>query len=233
MIYPTVRTIQLTHFGREKQPVIVIDNFLPDPDVLIDDAAMLSFCPMGPHYPGVRAVVPPILVERFLHDLVGLIADTFGITMAFSEVESWYSIVTKRPEALTPIQRLPHFDSGDPNRIALLLYLARSEQGGTSFFRHRATGLESVAEDVQEVYAAAIEADVSKHGLPDPAYIAGDTPMFERIAHYQARFNRAIIYRGNTLHCADIPPDMPLPADPERGRLTVNSFINGRPAPAT
>ena len=66
------------------------------------------------------------------------------------------------------------------------------------------------------------------HGLPDAAYIAGDTPVFERIALHQGRFNRAILYRSNTLHCAHLPDTLSFDPDPETGRLTVNSFLELR-----
>lgn len=216
--------------GRERQPVIVIDNFVPYPERIVEDAAMLSFKPIGAHYPGTRAVVPRQLVSQFLEGISGLIAKTFGLNLPFLETECWYSLVTTMPEALAPIQRLPHFDSADPNRIAVLHYLARGEQGGTSFFRHRRTEFESVSADRLDRYVAAIDIDAACYGLPDAAYIAGDTTMFERIAHYEARYNRAIIYRGNTLHCADIPAGMALSSDPQTGRLTINTFLQGTAA---
>jgi Family of unknown function (DUF6445) len=224
--------LRVAEHGLEKQPVIIIDDFIADPGRLIEDASMLSFQPIGEHYPGIRAAVHPALVAGFTKGVARMIADVFGLSLPFPNIECWYSLVTTPPEALRPIQRLPHFDSADAARIALLHYLAPDALGGTSFFRHRATGFESVTEDRVDRYSAAIDTDAARYGLPEAAYISGDTPMFEKIAHYEARFNRAIIYRGNTIHCADIPIGMPLPADPATGRLTVNTFIHGCPAPA-
>ncbi len=218
----------LTHYGHEQHPVIIIDDFAADPDALIADASMLSFRPIGPHYPGIRAPVPAAMVSRFVDSVSDLIAVTFGANVPFTETECCYSIVTTPPENLTPIQRLPHFDSSDPGRIALLHYLSPGEEGGTSFFRHRTTGYESVNAQRQGDYSAAVERELSQFGMPGPAYVSGDTPIFEQIAHYRARFNRAIIYRGNTLHCADIPAGMALPADPATGRLTINTFIHSK-----
>lgn len=195
--------------------------------MLIADAEMLSFRTIGPHYPGVRAEVHRAMQARFLGGVEALIAETFGIARPFTDVECAYSLVTTPPSGLTPIQRLPHFDNTDPARIAVLHYLARGEEGGTSFYRHRTTGFETVTQQRLAPYSTALETDVAAHGPIGPAYIAGDTPIFERIAHYEARFNRAIIYRGYALHCADIPDGMALPADPAAGRLTVNTFING------
>jgi Family of unknown function (DUF6445) len=77
---------RINYHGAEAQPVIIIDNFLAQPDLLIGDAAMLSFRPFGIHYPGVRAEVAPAIVARFMDGLEGLIADVFGLTQPFLEL---------------------------------------------------------------------------------------------------------------------------------------------------
>jgi len=74
-------------------------------------------------------------------------------------------------------------------------------------------------------FKAALEAGVAQHGLPPAAYISGDTPLYEQIARYEARPNRALIYRSRALHCGDIVPGAELAADPVNGRLTINSFL--------
>ena len=102
-------------------------------------------------------------------------------------ISAGYSIVTTRPAELTPIQRLPHFDGLEPERIALLHYLSGAEQGGTAFYRHRSTGYETITADRHAAYDAALHRDVARHGLPVPAYISGDTPIYERIARFAAR----------------------------------------------
>ncbi len=220
----TGRIIEVTRSGRENQPVVVIENFVPDPQALIDDACSHGFGPRGVHYPGVRAPVPPALVRRFLDGLDAIIAEVFGIASGHV-LETWYSLVTTPPAALAPIQRLPHYDGLEPGRLALLHFLGREAKGGTAFYRHRSSGCESVDAARYPTYKAQLEADVARSGLPQAGYIAGDTPIFERIALHAARFNRAILYRGNTLHCADIPGDLNLSVDPARGRLTVNTFL--------
>jgi Family of unknown function (DUF6445) len=216
---------RIVHFGKEDQTLVVFDDFTSSPDDWIDDAAMLSYRRIGAHYPGVRAEVHPRMTARFLGDVMEVAEVVFGVAPKPALVESCYSIVTTQPADLTPMQRFPHFDSTDPNRLALLHYLSPGEQGGTAFYRHRATGFESVTQERLESYATTIDNEVKKYGLPNAAYIGGSTPQFDQISYAEARFNRAILYRGNTLHCADIPPSMALPADPVKGRLTVNSFF--------
>lgn len=128
--------------------------------------------------------------------------------------------MTTPPAALAPIQRLPHFDEVSPARLALLRFLSADETSGTASYRHRATGFESVDAARLPTYRAALDADLKRHGLPAPVY--------EHLARHRGRSNRALLYRSNTLHCAFIPPEMTLSADPAVGRLTVNTFLDGR-----
>lgn len=220
-------SVSVVRQGREDQPVVVIDGFAPDPDRLVEDAGFLSFRRMGEHYPGIRAPVAAPVLRPLLAALAPLAADVFGAG-ALDVVDAFYSLVTTPPAALAPIQRLPHFDEMAPTRLALLHYLSRDEGSGTAFFRHRETGFESVDAARFPAYRQQLDADLRRHGLPGAAYIAGDTPIFERIGRHAGRFNRAILYRSNTLHCADIPPDTRLDADPATGRLTINTFLDRR-----
>ncbi len=217
--------VRIFRQGAEHQPLILIDDFAVDPDGLIEDAAMLRLEPNGPHYPGLRAPVPKGMVAKLLAPVTDLIREVFGVDAGRGRRESWYSLVTTPPDRLAPIQRLPHFDGVEADRIAILLFLGRADLGGTAFYRHRATGFETVTAERLAPYDSALRADIDRHGLPPPAYIAGDTPLYERIARHEARFNRLLIYRGHTLHCADVPPDLVLCADPREGRLTVNTFL--------
>ncbi|MFA5963010.1 MAG: DUF6445 family protein [Sphingomonas sp.] len=216
--------LRVDRFGAERQPVVVIDNFAPDPRRFTDDAAFLSFRPIGEHYPGVRAVVAPVMLRELLDALAPVVTGTFGIA-AVAVIDAFYSLVTTPSAALAPIQRLPHFDGVEHGRLALLHYLSTDARGGTAFYRHRSTGFESVDAARLGPYRTALDADLRRAGLPDPAYIAGDTDLFEQVARFDCRFNRAILYRSNTLHCADIPGDMALSSDPSQGRLTVNTFL--------
>ncbi len=219
--------ISIDHIGEERQPVIIIDDFVADPAALRASAEMLSFAPMGRHYPGIRANVAAGVVAAFLAPVQSLIAETFGFTAPTKVIEAMYSLVTTPPAQLTPIQRLPHFDGFEPERIALLHYLSDARHGGTAFYRHRSTGFESITQARHTAYNAALHKDVAAYGLPDAAYICGDTLIYEQIARYEAKPNRALIYHGHALHCADLQPGVPLSTDPCLGRLTVNTFLMG------
>lgn len=221
-------SVRIERIGREAQPVVVIDDFVADPDQLRAAAEALQYQVLGRHYPGLRAEVTASDVAAYLAPVQPLIADTFGFRGGAAVVSAGYSIVTTPPVELTPIQRLPHFDGFEPERVALLHYLNGAEQGGTAFYRHRSTGYETITADRHATYDAALHRDVARHGLPDAAYISGDTPIYEQIARFEARPNRALIYRGNLLHCADLPADLDFTPDPRRARLTVNTFLIGR-----
>lgn len=218
--------VSIVPHGIERQPVVVIDRFA-DADRFLDDAGFLSFRPIGAHYPGVRAVVAPAMLRELLARLEPIAVDVFGVD-GLEVVDAFYSLVTTPSSALAPIQRLPHFDEVSPSRLALLHFLSRDESSGTAFYRHRSTGFESIDAERLPAYRAALDADLRQHGMPDAQYIAGDTPIFEQCAVHMGRFNRALLYRSNTLHCALIPPGMALDDDPQTGRLTVNTFLDAR-----
>ena len=215
--------ITVTRYGHDRAPVVVIDNFFTDPSLLVDDAAMVAFGDGGLYYPGIRAAVHPAMSRRFVDAVTDVLAENFGLIPV--DHECHYSLVTTPPDQLSPAQCLPHIDSVDPTRIALLHFLSSGDAGGTAFYRHRSTGFEMVTGERHAAYQKALATDILHHGLPTPGYIAGDTPMFEELVVHKGRFNRALLYQGNTLHCARIPADMTYSPRPDRGRLTVNSFI--------
>ena len=220
-------TIRIERIGNEQQPVIVIDDFVDAPERLRAAAEASDYQMMGRHYPGLRAEVAADEVEAFLSPIQALIAETFGFGGPTRVISAGYSIVTTQPADLTPIQRLPHFDGLEGERVALLHYLNGQAQGGTAFYRHRGTGFETISAERHAAYDAALHREVAQHGLPGPAYISGDTPLFERIARFEAKPNRALIYRGHLLHCADLPDDLDFTPDPKTARLTVNTFLWG------
>jgi hypothetical protein len=218
--------ITIHSIGEERQPVLVIDHFSPDPEAMIDEANALAWGRYGPHYPGLRAPVPPATLSRFLPALVRPMAQAFALTAAPQLIEAFYSLVTTPPEQLAPIQRLPHFDGLERERLAVLHFLSRDESTGTAFYRHRATGFETVDAARFATFRTRLEAEVARDGLPIARYISGDTDQFEQIARFEGRFNRVLIYRGHALHCAALSEAAILSADPRRGRLTVNTFLS-------
>ena len=209
--------------GESRFPLLCIDDFFRDPERLVAGAERADFIDVGSRYPGVRAPAPADYVAQVLERLAPLLEAHFGAPPEDELELCAYSMVTTAPGDLCAIQRIPHFDGPEPRRIAFLHYLCSGEQGGTSFYRHRATGLERVTPERTAEYTARIMSEI-KDKLPADGYAAGDSNYFERIHGVPAAFNRLIVYPGNTLHSGDIGGKTVRSEDPRRGRLTINGF---------
>lgn len=214
-----------TQFGRESQTLLVCDDFLADPDAVLDIAARAPFERIGPHYPGLRSPVPGAALAPLIAGLSMRLVEAFALPSPPRLHECYLSLVTVSATDLQPIQRLPHFDGLEREALAVLLYLDPSEIGGTAFYRQRSTAFESVDGSRYTTFEQALAQDIAAHGLPAADYIHGDTAIYERICLVAGRFNRAVAYRGNTLHCADLPPGYTPPDDPRDARLTLNLFL--------
>jgi hypothetical protein len=217
--------VRLYREGREQQPVIVIDDFAADPDQIVEDARRLTWEPIGPYFPGVRHLTPPAMVEEARARLTGLIQQVFETKDPLSRIESYFSLVTKPADQLEPLQRLPHFDGLDRPCIAMVHHLSRIERGATAFFRHRSTGFETMSRQRMPAYNLAVNREIMRLGMPKAQYLNGDTSIYERIGRHEAKYNRLLIYRGQTLHGAEAPDDLPLTDDPATGRFSINTFI--------
>lgn len=215
----TVETI-----GDEAQPLCILDDFAPRPDALRAAAAATAFGPARHHYPGLRAALPDGYFETQLPIIAATVRHVFGRTGEVRILDASFSIVTTPPAALSVAQRLPHCDAFTPDRIALIHYLAPEGGDGTAFFRHRATGFETVSEDRRAAYFAALDAELAV-AEPPPGYVAGNTDLFACTRTVDARYNRALLYRSCNLHSGAISADAVLAADPKRGRLTVTAFL--------
>lgn len=220
--------IRIEHVGNERSPVIVIEDAWPSPHALIEAAASKAdYSARSLYYPGLRSSAPPEYAMALTEVLTPVIKSTFEIAANLTITDSTFSMVVTPPEKLVPFQRVPHFDSVDRDRIAVLHYLCGPENGGTSLYRHRSTGIESVTPENRDRYMQAVNREVKELGIPPPRFIEGDTEQFERIATYACQFNRILIYRGRNLHSVNTPPSFVPIADPRRGRLTVNTFLLG------
>lgn len=214
--------------GIEGLPVLVIDNFLGNPDILKEYAVTHSSfdAVSDTFYPGCRSPIPPIYcfaVRAFLGDYI---AKAFGVAADRITGElGHFSIVSTPPAKLHLLQRMPHFDTTNPQQLAVLHYLCEPQQGGTSFYRHRRTGFEFIDEARKPLYANALNEDMTVFGPPPMKYVCGSDPIYERTASFSAAFNRVLIYRSINLHSADIEPDFSFDADPRTGRLTANTFF--------
>jgi hypothetical protein len=220
--------IAVQNIGADRLPVLIVDNFLSDPDVLIEFAAVHGAfdSEADTFYPGTRALMPSIYCFALRAFLGGPIAEIFGLGSSTVTGElGHFSLVTTPPARLSVLQRIPHFDNTNPRQLAVLHYLCSPEDGGTSFYRHRGTGFAFIDDARRPGYARAVRQDLDVLGPPPARYICGDDPMFVRTAEFPAVFNRVLIYRSIYLHSADIRPGFHFNADPRSGRLTANTFF--------
>lgn len=225
--------LSLESIGNEREPVLIVEQPIRNPEALVDYAArMVTFAPAGGPsggYPGIRAPAPLNYVETLVKALDKPMRRAFGLSQVkLARAECSLSLVTLRPDQLAPFQRIPHVDTVDPLQFALLHYLCPPELGGTAFYRHRATGFETLTAERQQEYEAVRDRELSR---PKAAsYITGSTEHYDQVRAFEARFNRVIVYRSRTFHSGQIPEGPVLDADPRRGRLTANIFVNYKPA---
>jgi hypothetical protein len=217
---------RVDYVGLDRSPVLVIDDVWDSPGELIEEAAAKQdYAALSLYYPGVRSSAPRPYALGITKNLQDLISETFELRAELTITDSTFSLVATPAERLVPFQRVPHFDSTDPNRLALLHYLCGPEHGGTSFYRHRSTGIETVTEANREQYIRTVNAEVKRSGIPPAQFIDGDTEFFERIARFECTFNRALVYRGMALHSVNTPEGYVPRIEPRAGRLTLNTFL--------
>src|SRR2546430_1821634 len=138
---------------------------------------------------------------------------------------SFFSVVTTASRDLLPIQRIPHYDSTDPNLFAAVIYLCDTRVSGTSFYRHRKTGYEEITVENQRNYKLALDNDMRIHGVPKKEYINGESSLFEVILSNELKFNSGIIYPGRILHAANIQRQFDQPKDKNEWRLTITALL--------
>lgn len=227
--------LQVTRLGvgHEEEPVLIIDDVLDKPGNLVEFAAReVRFEPAwtaSGGYPGLRAAAPLGYVERLVRSLAPVLEEAWGLEgFRLARADCRLSLVTLPPDRLTPLQRIPHIDTVDPLRIALLHYLFDGDFGGTSFYRHRATGLETIGPRQEPDYLRARDRELAAQP-PAPGYLDGDTACYLKTGQVEARFNRVVAYRSCLLHCGQIARDMNFSPDPRQGRLTANVFATYAP----
>ncbi|WP_375429288.1 DUF6445 family protein [uncultured Sphingomonas sp.] len=217
--------IAARRIGHEAQPIVIVEGFHPDPDALRAHAATAKFNPARNHYPGLRADLPPDYFARIRPALAATLSGVFGHTRPLSLIDASYAMVTTPPAQLTRAQRLPHVDAVDPQRIALVHYLHPENRDGTAFYRHRATGYETLDADRAPAYLAALDAERRNGMEPPPGYLTGSNAQYDQVASVVARYNRAVLYRSALLHSGAIASDTVLSEDPATGRLTITAFL--------
>ncbi len=222
-------TPYLNHVGQEKTPVFILDNFLENlSQDLLYNVDKLGFEQATTYYPGIRARLPEEYILSVARALVPLIQKIYSIPTDYQLefFDSYYSLVTAKPDELLPEQQIPHFDGADKYRFALLHYLNPNPHGGTAFFRHNITGLERVYETQTDAFLSSVSKYYGTRTVEKTKYIDSSNTHFTKIGEIPYVPNRMAIYPGNLLHSGMINPDIDIDASPVSGRLTANIFLN-------
>ena len=216
-------SVRLRKVGAEQQPLLIVDDVLADPAAMVDAARAADFYrPPHTNYPGLNANLPEAYYRTLVTALRGPIDAAFGVkASAVLKFFGFFALATTPAERTTPMQMIPHLDGPDPNRLAMVHYFCPEGFGGTGFFRHGATGFESVDATRTDAYAAALEAELAQQRT---SFAGADTPGYDLIDQVEPVFNRLILYRGHVLH-AGLLGQGGGSADPAMGRLTANGFI--------
>lgn len=225
-LHPDLRMEKLS-LGREGAPLLVIDNFVAEPDRLVKKAVTAQYASGGRFYPGIRAKAPPSYEHFLTTRLQPLLAEHLGVTNRTLRLSMChFSLITTPAAQLEPMQRIPHVDSLSRDGFATIHYLFKDNLGGTAFYRHRATGYESLDEVRGPEYFQVLAAESAGPDRPDVKYINGDTAIFEQIARADGVFNRMLVYRRNSLHSGSIDSAFVPDPNPRTGRLSINSFVD-------
>ncbi len=180
-------------------------------------------------YPGLNAPLPPIYFRELFRVVRPLLGEVFGLgTEIPLTAHGFFALATQKPGDMHPMQKIPHQDSASPDRFGMVHFLCKGRQGGTGFFRHRATGFESIDAARREIFAPIAIAELQVLQDRMTRHVTAETPDYEMTGFAEAVFNRLIVYRANLLH-AGLLEDSVLTDDPATGRLTANSFIGEGP----
>ncbi len=216
--------VSVTRTGAEANPVLIVDEVLADPAALVDfaaTAAVFDAPAPGSYYPGLNAHLPANYLAPVLGALRTPMAALYGIRPeALLPAFGFLGLTVTPPDRLAPLQRIPHVDSSNAHAFAAVHYLCPPGFGGTGLYRHKATGFETISQIRSVPYRRHCQAE----GGPGAANPQAD--FYEEIAVIEPVFNRLVLYRASQLHAPLIRVGDALSADPRRGRLTANLFIN-------
>jgi Family of unknown function (DUF6445) len=221
-------SVSSARVGKCPIAVTVADNVLLHPQKLADFGRGLKFVEDDSNlYPGIRARLPAEFSRPF-HAWLTITLRCTGVLEESSYVHedaSFFSIVNKNRANLLPLQRIPHYDSIDPRVFAAVIYLFDRANSGTSFYRHRTTGYETIGNDNKDNFKMALNRNMKALGPPAREYANGSNALFERTHSVDSAFNRIVIYSGNVLHAADIDGSLFSGNDNSQWRLTISSLI--------
>lgn len=222
----------------ENEFCVVVDDFLKDPDMLVELACRYRADFSNPNvgYPGVQLRINDDAMKEIYRFVRSKMSKSFAFMRGRIGIRSLLSMVTLPPDRLAFMQRICHIDHNpDPSRgkYAALVYLFHDERlGGTGFYRWKDEQLVWKALEVLRSDPAAGEEFLKQH-FPTfrepPRYMTESNEIAELLFTVPPRFNRFVFYSGDMPHSAAITAPEVLSDDFEKGRLTLNLFFSVLP----
>lgn len=142
---PTAMNIEVGTVGDRDYPFLQIDGLYKYPDRVRQHALEAPEMPAEASHPGIKTHIDldHSALHRIIWEHLGeqLGYDEQNIVTRSTAAGFRFTRIARRAEELSVHQCVPHCD---PVRIAGIVYLNPDGQGdgGTSFYRHRATGVE-------------------------------------------------------------------------------------------
>lgn len=217
---------------------IVVDDFLLDPDMLVEFACRNPGDFSNPNigYPGVQIRVHDDAMKDIFRFVRSSMSKHYGFMRGRIGIRSLLSMVTWPPDTLSFMQRICHVDPNpDPGRekFAALVYLFKDERlGGTSFYRWKNEELVWKGVGMLREDAGEGERFLKQHFATfrePPRYMTESNDAAELLYTVPPRFNRFVFYSGAIPHSAAITAPELLSDDPSKGRLTLNLFFSVLP----
>lgn len=226
--------IQMHRMGDDAHCVIV-DDFLADPDALIEHAVNRAERFHEPQigYPGLMLNLDPVLLKDFDRFILRRMGERFSFLRGGATLLTGLTMTTRKPSDLTTFQRICHTDPRDTRgrrKFAALVYLFRDESlGGTAFYRWRKPEIVYKALELEQTDPNAALELLAKHSSvfrEPPRYVTESNELAELVDVVPARFNRFVFYSGEMPHSGHITAPERLTRNFRSGRLTLNCFAS-------
>lgn len=209
---------------------IVIDDFLREPQTLIDFAKSkrLHFRYDADNYfPGLEMDMGREFALSLEQYFVLQMRRYFAARRQLG-VACRMSMTTLQAHELNSLQRLCHrdadtFPAGVGIAAAVVYLFQNPDLGGTSFYRPKLSA-DATRELLSTAQNATSEACTALLKT-SPAYLNASNDYFELMQTIPARWNRAIFYEGTIFHAAHINQPTLLNSEPNTARLALNGFF--------
>ena len=202
-------------------PVLIIDDCYARPEAVRELALGGRYDASLAYYPGVHSQINRAELLPLYTQLARVISLLGSPPVVLDSFTSDFSLVTTPAREMLAGQKHPHVDSVP---LAGVLYLNPDYEIGTSFFRHRPTGLAFLRQPEEHQQYAEWMGQHGDKSQPETYAVADDT-TWEHLHSVEGRFNRLVMYPGTAFHSIamrDVAKNLTLAS----ARLTQRFFVN-------